>query len=323
MLHYINEADLTALPIQWNECIDVIEKAVYCLGQNEFAQPIKPYLRYKNPINRIIAMPAYVGGEFEMAGIKWIASFPQNIEQGIPRAHSVVILNDSQTGQPRAVINTPMLSTIRTSAVSGLCIRSFLKARPQSDLKVCIIGWGPIGKTHFRMCQQLLEGKIKEMCLYDIRPIDPASIPPSKFDINVVSSWEEAYADADIFMTCTVADEPYIQGPPKPGSLHLNVSLRDYTTEVFPYFEGAIFVDDWEEVCREKTDVENLHLEKGLQKEDTYDIKAMLQTEVWNQLSPKQAVIFNPMGMGIFDIAIGTYFYEKAKLEQVGTALSS
>lgn len=57
-----------------------------CLANNEFAQPIKPYLRYNNLKNRIIAMPAYAGGECDMAGIKWIASYPDNINQ-IGRAH--------------------------------------------------------------------------------------------------------------------------------------------------------------------------------------------------------------------------------------------
>ena len=323
MLHYLNEADLSALPIDWQGCIDVIEQAVHCLSSKEFAQPIKPYLRYNNPINRIIAMPAYVGGDFEMAGIKWIASFPKNIEQGIPRAHSVVILNDSFTGQPRAVINTPMLSTIRTASVSGLCIRAFQKARQRDQLKVGIIGWGPIGKMHFRMCQQILKGRLAEVSLYDIRSIDHASIPASNAPVRLAQSWQEIYREADIFMTCTVADKPYIQGPPKPASLHLNVSLRDYTTEVFPYFKDAIIVDDWEEVCRENTDIENFHLSCGLQQEDTFDIKDILRADLWNNLEASQAILFNPMGMGIFDIAIGTHFYEKAKQEQVGTALVS
>ncbi|MEL6635521.1 MAG: 2,3-diaminopropionate biosynthesis protein SbnB [Bacteroidota bacterium] len=323
MLHYINEDDLSAQSINWTDCVAVIERAVQCLSTNEYAQPIKPYLRYKNPINRIIAMPAYVGGGFEMAGIKWIASFPKNIDQGIPRAHSVVILNDSATGQPQAVINTPMLSTIRTASVSGLCIQAHQRIHQRSGLVVSIIGWGPIGKMHFRMCQEILAGSIAELRLYDLRPIDPASIPASDFDVRVVNSWEAAYTEADVFMTCTVADQPYIHGAPKAGSLHLNVSLRDYTTEVYPHFKGAIFVDDWEEVCRERTDIENLHLEKGLQREGTYDIVDLIDPEILRSIPPEQAMLFNPMGMGIFDIAIGTYFYEKAKAEEFGTALVS
>ena len=323
MLHYINQNDIESLDYSWKDCVDVIEQAVHCLRDEEFAQPIKPYLRYNNPINRIIAMPAYVGGKFQKAGIKWIASFPDNIHNGIPRAHSVVILNDSTTGKPQAIINTPMLSTIRTSAVSGLLIRHYKKVRPANNLKVSIIGWGPIGKMHFDMCTELLEGSIGELRLYDIRKIDPATIPATPFPVKLVDSWQEAYSDADVFMTCTVAKEPYIDAVPKPGSLHLNVSLRDYKTAVYPYFKEAIVVDDWEEVCREKTDIENLHLEKGLQEKDTYSIKDIVHNNTIGQLSAETPVLFNPMGMGIFDIAIGTYFYERMKSEQMGTALAS
>lgn len=323
MLHYINQSDIETVGFSWNDCVDVIEQAVHCLNINEFAQPIKPYLRYKNPVNRIIAMPAYVGGKFQMAGIKWIASFPDNINQGIPRAHSVVILNNSATGEPRAVINTPMLSTIRTASVSGLFARKYLEARSYDKLRVGIIGWGPIGKKHFDMCCEILGDRVEQLDIYDIRPIDPETIPDAPFTVSIPDSWENMYQEADIFMTCTVAKAPYIHLTPKPGSLHLNVSLRDYTTDVYTFFKDAIFVDDWEEVCREKTDIENMHLEKGLQEEDTYSIKDLVHTDILSELDPRTPILFNPMGMGIFDIAIGTFFYESAKTKEAGTLLAS
>ncbi|MEO1514776.1 MAG: 2,3-diaminopropionate biosynthesis protein SbnB [Bacteroidota bacterium] len=322
-MHYINQQDIESIDYSWHDCVDVIEQAIHCLQDQEFAQPIKPYLRYKDPVNRIIAMPAYIGGKFQKAGIKWIASFPGNIDQGIPRAHSVVILNDSDTGQPQAVINTPMLSTIRTAAVTGLFIRRHQDARPRKGLRLAILGWGPIGKTHFDMCREILKGQIESVQLYDIRPIDRSTIPEVPFPVKVADSWEEAYQHADVFMTCTVADKPYIDKAPKPGSLHLNVSLRDYTTDTYDYFKDAMFVDDWDEVCREATDVENLHIEKGLQREDTYNLDDLIHTDVLQQLPAETPVLFNPMGMAIFDIAVGTYFLDRVKTEQVGTLLAS
>lgn len=59
---YLNEKDIIQLGIDWSEIINVIENTVYCLNNNEYVQPVKPYLRYRNPKNRIIAMPAFVGG---------------------------------------------------------------------------------------------------------------------------------------------------------------------------------------------------------------------------------------------------------------------
>ena len=94
---YICERDILAIGIDWDETVSVIEHAVRCLERGDYAQPIKPYLRYRDLTNRIIAMPAFVGGDVNAAGLKWIASFPRNIDRQIPRAHSVVVLNDADT----------------------------------------------------------------------------------------------------------------------------------------------------------------------------------------------------------------------------------
>jgi N-[(2S)-2-amino-2-carboxyethyl]-L-glutamate dehydrogenase len=59
---YLNQSDIENIGIDWVSITKVIESTVRRLGENDFAQPIKPYLRYQDLKNRIIAMPAYVGG---------------------------------------------------------------------------------------------------------------------------------------------------------------------------------------------------------------------------------------------------------------------
>jgi len=169
---YLNENDILKIGMNWDETIDIIDKTVHCLNNNDFVQPIKPYLRYRDLTNRIIALIAFVGGDIDLAGIKWIASFPDNINHGLPRAHSVVILNHADTGVPLCTINTALLSIIRTTSVSGLMIRYFLKARPMDNINVAIIGWGPIGQHHFKMCTDILNDKIANIYLYDLREIN-------------------------------------------------------------------------------------------------------------------------------------------------------
>ena len=307
----LEERDLTDTGIDWHSTIAVIEDAVRCLEDNDFSQPVKPYLRYRDLKNRIIAMPAFVGGNINMAGVKWIASFPGNIKKGIPRAHSVVVLNDADTGEPVGIINTALLSVIRTASVSGMVIKRFNSKREMNDIRIGITGFGPIGRYHLKMCQALLGDRITSIRLFDLQQIDVSGVTePGK--IEVVSTWEEAYTDADIFITCTVSDAPYIDKRPKPGSLHLNVSLRDYKTSVYEWFKDAIIVDNWEEVCRERTDIEMLHQEKGLQKENTRSITDVLHDDCWSQYNAQSPVMFNPMGMAVFDIAIGNYYYQAA-----------
>jgi len=320
-VRYLNEKDLRGVGLNWNETIDAIEDAVVCLEKKDFAQPVKPYLRYRDPVNRIIAMPAFVGGKVNLAGIKWIAGFPDNIDNGIPRAHAVMILNKAETGEPLSVINTALLSIIRTSSVSGLMIRYFLKARPMENINLAIIGWGPIGRHHFQMATSIMGDKLNKVFLYDLRGIDKDAIDsPHKDKIVVVDSWQEAYRDTDIFITCTVSKAPYVDLRPKAGSLQLNCSLRDYKVDILNHTK-AIIVDDWEECCREKTDLEMMHLNRGLMEQDTKSIADVVVHNCMADYPPEEAVMFNPMGMAVFDIAIGKYYLEKAIEMNLGREL--
>jgi len=319
---YLNEKDLKKIGIDWNETIKVIEDAVICLDKKDFSQPIKPYLRYGDLKNRIIAMPAYVGGDFNAAGIKWIASFPDNIKRGIARANSVVVLNNANTGEPTAVINTALLSIIRTASVSGLMTKYFDKTRSLKDFNLGIVGFGPIGQYHLKMFMDLFGDRIKKVFLYDIRPIDKELIDCKHKDkIIITNNWEDVYSDSDIFVTCTVSKDRYINKEPKKGSLQLNVSLRDYKLEAFEYLKNNIVVDNWDEVCRENTDIEMMHKEKGLEKKKVKDITDVVCRNFMETTEKGSAVMFNPMGMGIFDIAIGQYYYGQAKEKKIGEEL--
>jgi N-[(2S)-2-amino-2-carboxyethyl]-L-glutamate dehydrogenase len=319
---YLNEEDLKQLGFNWDETINTIEKAVNCLSQNDFAQPVKPYLRYKDLKNRIIAMPAFVGGNINMAGIKWIASFPDNIHKGIQRAHSVVILNNADTGKPECIINTALLSIIRTASVSGLMIKYYEKVRNLNNVNVGIIGWGPIGQHHYKMCKAILGNKISKVFIYDIKKIDQAAYNFLDDNVIITDNWEEAYNNADIFMTCTVSKASYINHSPKIGSLHLNVSLRDYAVDVYDFFKGSIIVDNWEEVCRENTDIENMHLKKGLNESETKTIIDVVMNNCLKNYKNEQSIMFNPMGMGVFDIAIANYYLKLAELKHSGQILN-
>lgn len=320
---YLNEKDLKKIGVNWNDLIESIKDATIALNKGECVQPIKPYLRYKNLKNRIIAMPAYVGGKVDKSGIKWIASFPENIQKGKARAHSVVILNNSETGEPIAVINTALLSIVRTASVSGLIIKYYDKVKNLKNVNIGIIGWGPIGQYHFKMCKEILGDRISNIYIYDKKAVVDKNSDTINNDSRVVvcNNWESVYENSDLFITCTVSDEPYIDKKPKKGALLLNVSLRDFKVDIFENVKNSILVDDWDEICRENTDIERLHKEKGLQKEMVKSIVDVVCNECLGKYKQDENIMFNPMGMAIFDITIGNYYLNKAIDLKLGTEL--
>lgn len=307
-MKYINERILSELGTDWNMLINAIEETTRLLADEKVSQPVKPYLRFNDPKNRIIAMPAYVGGEFNVAGIKWIASFPDNIRKSIKRAHSILVLNDASTGAPVSFINTAVLSGIRTASVSGFVIKQYLQANKTNYLDCGIIGFGPIGQLHLQMLNQSFGDKIRNVYIYDILPIEKQIL--NKFNVNkniiVCSSWEDVFEQSNLFITCTVSSRRYINLTPKAGGIYLNVSLRDFETDFLKKIT-RIAVDNWEEICRENTDIENAHLQYGLAQRDVLEMTDILDPKNISGLEQK-TFMFNPMGMAIFDIAIAKYY---------------
>ncbi|MFD2671632.1 2,3-diaminopropionate biosynthesis protein SbnB [Marinicrinis sediminis] len=318
---YLNEADIRALPYQWSTLIAEMERAVRVMEAGDYAQPIKPYLRYGDPANRMIAMPAYLGGSFAAAGLKWIASFPSNRNEGLPRAHSVTLLNDHRTGRPVAMLNATLPSMLRTAAVSGLLLTHYVQSRRWSTMKVGILGFGPIGRQHVDMCNSQFGSMISSYTIYDPSGVDLSGIAePARSRAQVADSWEEVVMQSDVLITCTVSDKRYISSLPRPGSLLLHVSLRDYVPEAIAQVKQMI-VDDWEEVCREQTDIERLHLGYGLMPEQVFTLQDVVCRHVLDQMDPEESVLFSPMGMGIFDVAIASRLLLLAREHQAGTAL--
>jgi ornithine cyclodeaminase len=92
----------------------------------------------------------------------------------------------------------------------------------------------------------------------------------------------------------------------------MNVSLRDCTDKIYKYIKDAIIVDDWDKVCRENTDIEFFHKTQGLQKDNTKSITDVLIKNEMSDYDNSQVIMFNPMGMAIFDMAIGKYYFKKS-----------
>ncbi|WP_019640713.1 hypothetical protein [Paenibacillus fonticola] len=325
---YLDNTHLQAIGLYWDELEGRIVQALRLIDSGDYAQPIKPYLRYGNPANRIIAMPAYVGGTVQAAGLKWIASFPGNMLNGLPRAHSVLLLNKPDTGVPYAILNSPLPSVARTVAVSAVMLRHYLQAHPAAKrLRVGIIGFGPVGQHHYDMCGKLFGEFIDEVLIYDIRgaklgtPVIQDADASYRSRTQLAESWQELYSSCNVIITCTVSDHRYVDLPPLAGSLLLHVSLRDYKASALEHVK-AIVVDDWDEVCRENTDIELLHLERGLAKDETHSLADVIFRDALGNLAAEESVLFCPMGMAVFDIATAAYWVEKAQSLGVGLGLT-
>jgi len=152
---------------------------------------------------RFMAMPAYIGGKYRATGLKWYGSNIENAEHGLPRSMHVVVLNDTDSGAPIAVMPGNLISAYRTGAVVGAGTRYL--ARRDAD-SVAVIGPGAINQVAFRAIiaarPTIKHVRIAARSLASQNARHFAEMVRSEFsqvpDVQIVGSIREAVSDADI-----------------------------------------------------------------------------------------------------------------------------
>ncbi|MFJ4064474.1 tyramine oxidase subunit B [Pseudomonas sp. NPDC089996] len=155
---------------------------------------------------RMMAMPAYLGGDFCTAGVKWYGSNIANREKGLPRSILMFTLNDPDTGAPLAHMSANLLSAYRTGAIPGVGARHL--ARRDSRV-IGLLGPGVMGKTtvaaFMAVCPQVDTLKLKgrgQKSLDDFISWVGDTYPQIT-TIEVVDSIEEVVRGSDLVTYCT------------------------------------------------------------------------------------------------------------------------
>ena len=135
-----------ALAGRETEIVALVEATYRWHAAGESVNPPSYFLRFPDrPTARIIALPASLGGEVQVDGLKWISSFPGNVAAGIPRASAVLILNDRATGYPFAVLESSIISATRTAASAALAADGLTRTRGRPT-RVGFFGAGLIAR---------------------------------------------------------------------------------------------------------------------------------------------------------------------------------
>src|SRR5467141_5331098 len=128
------------------ECIRIVREAYLAHADGKSVNPDSHFLQFPDkPDCRIIALPAFLGDGFGVAGLKWIASYPGNVQRGFPRASAVLVLNDYETGYPFAILESSIISAARTAASAALAA-NWLSGRSRRAHSLGIVGTGYIAR---------------------------------------------------------------------------------------------------------------------------------------------------------------------------------
>src|SRR2546422_3124546 len=154
-----------------SECIRIVREAYLAHADGQSVNPDSCFLRFPDkPDCRIIALPAYLGNGFDVAGLKWIASYPANVQRGFPRASAVLVLNNYETGYPFAILESSIISAARTAA-SVVLAAYWLNGLSRRAQSLGIVGTGFIARYIYEFLVDT-GWAIEEVRLYDRSPLE-------------------------------------------------------------------------------------------------------------------------------------------------------
>ncbi|HBH41079.1 MAG TPA: ornithine cyclodeaminase, partial [Rhizobiales bacterium] len=216
--------------------VDVIERAFRIKAAGEVRMPHKAMITWADEPGteerdgRIMAMPAYVGGEFDVAGLKWIPSVPDNpARHGLPRANALVVLTSRETGLPLAVMDGTVVSAMRTGAVTGVAVKHL--ADPGTRV-ACLLGAGVLAHTQLEALRAVLP-ELREVRVYDpatdrCRRFCERARTASGVGVRPTAGAERAVRGAGVVVPATMAVEAsFAAGWIDPGATVVLVSSLD------------------------------------------------------------------------------------------------
>lgn len=360
---YLNEEDMIKAGVtDMGACIETMEEMLKTMsvgdyvmgGANHNSHGVMlsfpdespfPNMPLNGPDRRFMAMPAYLGGKFDMAGMKWYGSNVANREKGLPRSILTVMLNDKDTGAPLALMSANILSAYRTGAIPGVGIKYLSK----QDAKVLAIdGPGVMNKTLLKAClcvrptvdTVVIHGRGKASIDKFIAYIKE-TFPQIK-RIEVADTLKAAIHDADIISTATSGTVGSINYPYfkeewiKPGALIClpanskfddefvlnraknvvdNIHLYEAWAEEIPYpaheVVGLMGVRYMDLVHEGKMAASQIH-----------DLGDILLNKTPGRKDDQEIILFTVGGMPVQDVAWGTVVYRNAQKMNIGQKLN-
>jgi ornithine cyclodeaminase len=298
------------------QVVELVEATYRLHGAGDSVNPPSYFLRFPDrPSARIIALPASVGGDVRVDGIKWISSFPDNVAAGIPRASAVLVLNDHDTGYPFACMEASVISAARTAASAAAAADWLSRGRSGGrPTRVGFIGTGLIA----RYVHTYLAGtgwSFDEVGVHDLSADSAAGFrgyleqSGTSGRLTVHGTAEELIRSSDLVVFATIAAEPYVGDVSwfDHDPLVLHVSLRDLAPEVL--LASTNVVDDVEHCLKANT---SPHLVEQLTGNRDFLLGTLADVMAGRVTVPEgRPVVFSPFGLGVLDLAVGKAVYDE------------
>jgi len=299
--------------------ISIIEDAFRDHAEGNTLMPKRLHLAVDGMKGGLRIMPAALMGK-RAVGLKTISGAPGSRRPG--STYFLLVLFDPNDGSLMSVMAGDTITRLRTGAASAVATKYLAREDSRS---VGVYGAGVQARTQLEGVAGVRE--ITKATAFDIskeRLEDFRRQMSAKLGIDIRSASDASEpASADVVVTATTADKPFLMsGWVHPGT-HINAmgANAPAKSEIEPSLmkRARVFVDFREQVLAEAGDIIDV-IKSGELKET--DIVAELGELVvgsrGGRRSAEEITLFKSVGVAIEDLALAHEVYERARKRGIG-----
>jgi ornithine cyclodeaminase/alanine dehydrogenase-like protein (mu-crystallin family) len=274
--------------------IDRVRDGFERFARDRWVMPPKVYLQ-SPPGGDFRAMPALGEG---IALLKWVTSFPDNPQRGLPTVTGIILLSDASTGEPLALVDARAVTALRTGASAAVATQ--VLAPPGAET-AGIIGCGLHGAWAARCLKEA--GFVSGVC----SDTDPTRAAGLADELGWTAGSLGAALACDVVTLVTPGRSPVVTKDDLHPGLHINALGADgpgkAELDIDAVAACSVFCDEWAQASHggEITGA----VEAGrVDPADVSELGAVLTGTAAGRLSPDEVTLFDSTGLAIQDLAI-------------------
>ena len=301
--------------------IDVVAAAMREVSLGNVELPLRWGLKVPNGVMGM--MPGYLGAP-ECFGIKLVSLFPGNPAAGLPSHLGLMVLFEAERGQPIALLDGNVVTSLRTAAASAVATRELARENAEEML---VVGTGEQARAHVPAILAVRQLKRVRIWGRDTsKAMDLANELEQEFSVAVqtCTDLQSAVANADIVCTVTGARDPIVQGAWLQPGTHLNLvgssvpEAREVDTEAvrrthfYVDFRTSAFAQAGELLTAiSEAAVDAAHVRS--------EIGEVLLGKSEGRTSDEQITVYKSLGVAAQDLAVAWYVHQSAEAGNFGS----
>lgn len=322
-LRYLSRADaLKAGAGDWQRALADVRAATRLLhagAAGMVAESVMPL--GADPRENAYGLPAYVGGDYDAVGLKWAVHRAAPLGD-LPSITSCTFVNRHSDGRPLGLVESALLTRMRTAAVSAIAIGCLA---PEPLRTVAVLGAGAQARTHVEMVRALFP-TVETVRVWNRTKANldamlaglPTGAGPK---IEAAGTVGDAVDGAQVVLSCTTAVEPILGAEAaRPHRLLVQVGYNELAFEAIDAADHVV-VDLWGAFA--ETSAKSLFRMYRAGRFGPERVAADLPALVVEGWRPRRgaSVIFSSFGLNVFDIALAARVLRTAGEQGIGRLL--